>query len=101
MWPGLRFASMAITRMPRTIVRPMVITARAGSRVESSSARARGITDGGGHSIRATDIIADQSAAGTMATAMLGADLKDAGMQAVELRDAVRPRASMAQRHAA
>ncbi len=93
----------------------MVITVPAGFRVESLSARARGITDGAGRTIRATDTIADRSVAGTLAAGMSDADMKAAdtlavGMKAVDMKGAALPGAdlldavqllgSMVERHA-
>jgi len=87
---------MAITHMHHMRARLMDIMARLGFRVESLSARARGITDGAGRSIRATDTIADRSDADTMATDLLGVDMKVADTEATDLLDAVQPPASMA-----
>jgi len=81
--------------MLRMRVRRMGIMGRAGSRVGFLSARARGITDGAGHFIRATDIIVGRSAAD-----LLAADLKDAVLADVELWGMVRSEAFMVDRYA-
>ena len=79
----------------RMRARPTDIMGRAGLPAESLSARARGITDGAGRSIRASATIMARSATDSLAAAM-----KDAVSRDADLQDVVQARASTVDRYA-
>src|ERR1700691_47231 len=87
-WLAHPSVSTAITRTLRMHAHLMATMARAGLRMESSSARARGITADGAVDIMAADTTAD--------VAMRAAALKDAVSQDGVSKDVQQP-ASMAQ----
>jgi hypothetical protein len=90
MWTDLRFVSTATIHMLRMRARLTDIMGRVGMPAGSLSARARGITDGAGRSIRASATIVARSAMDSLAAAMKDADLQDV----------VRSRASTVDRYA-